>query len=432
MELRGNDRIKKSSYTVHHNKDKNNSEDASILGATKQSKIRNMPTKRPAPGAKSHLKVSPFPDKTGVDRSEKENSFSSKRARQTQNESSPVTSKYVSKMDAFASIPTPLSQDANRMRDASPARRMEQAPVNQNSSQSSTSPFFGVNCSTSLPPRGDSSETTEPWYIRNRQQETVNSRRVSHSPVPNTHLQHMQMQYRNDLSQTGLSENQGITRQDHQGQPSRQARIGPEKVGTDSTPVQRRDQYQLHHSTHNRSGISAPYASPNCTEERRESTGSFHMPPPAAYVPTPRPSTSKKSAAKSAKSSTCWRHERRLQEKSQERAFTAKKANPFANYKHDPNDAEGFLESLNSANKESSIVPQQELEAINQRRAYQRPLGLIPKKFGRRQGRLRGRNRSLQSQRIPEREYMRMKAEERPMIIQREIFLPSLSRTSQT
>ena len=53
MELRGNDRIKKSSYTVHHNKDKNNSEDASILGATKQPKIRNMPTKRPAPGAKS-------------------------------------------------------------------------------------------------------------------------------------------------------------------------------------------------------------------------------------------------------------------------------------------------------------------------------------------------------------------------------------------
>lgn len=55
-----------------------------------------------------------------------------------------------------------------------------------------------------------------------------------------------------------------------------------------------------------------------------------------------------------------WNRMKRQQQQNQKRAFTKKGENPFANYRHDPNDAEGRLEGLSS-----SIIPVSALEHLS-------------------------------------------------------------------
>jgi hypothetical protein len=56
-----------------------------------------------------------------------------------------------------------------------------------------------------------------------------------------------------------------------------------------------------------------------------------------------------------------WKQAKREQQRSQQRAFTQKRDNPFSLYKHDPNDAESYLETLSSRNTElspqNSVIP---------------------------------------------------------------------------
>ena len=302
---------------------------------------------------------------------------------------------------------------------ANPARTGQQTPATHNSEQPSAKAFFEGKSSDSPPPQGQPSDTAEPWYMRNRRQEFFNTRRISQSPVPNSQLHNMQVQDQRQLSQHDFWETHGGSQLDHQGQLSQQQQAGSPQVfdNTSSRPFREQSRFSQQ-SAQTRLGsshLSSAYTPPNnlqMSNPRRARTDMTRTPPPARSVPTPRTSNSKKSAVMPTKSSS-WRHEQRQQEKSQARAFTAKKANPFASYKHDPNDAEGFLESLSSANKESSIIPQRELEAMKQRRAHQRPLGLIPKKFERKQhGRGRNTNRSFPKERMSERELMHMKAAE--------------------
>lgn len=70
-----------------------------------------------------------------------------------------------------------------------------------------------------------------------------------------------------------------------------------------------------------------------------------------------------------------WKQAKREQQRSQQRAFTQKRDNPFSLYKHDPNDVESYLDGLSSRNTElspqSSVIPSEGMQALA--RAYQVP-----------------------------------------------------------
>jgi hypothetical protein len=62
-------------------------------------------------------------------------------------------------------------------------------------------------------------------------------------------------------------------------------------------------------------------------------------------------------------STMTWRQQKKQHVQSQRSAFVRKKDNPFANYKHDPNDAESRLEQLSS--QKNSIIPTEELTVLD-------------------------------------------------------------------
>jgi hypothetical protein len=99
-----------------------------------------------------------------------------------------------------------------------------------------------------------------------------------------------------------------------------------------------------------------------------------------------------------------WKQAKREQQRSQQRAFTQKRDNPFSLYKHDPNDAESYLDGLSSRNTElspqSSVIPAEGLQALA--RAYQvprQPRGGIPFHQQRSAAGQRGQQRSAAGQR---------------------------------
>jgi hypothetical protein len=63
-----------------------------------------------------------------------------------------------------------------------------------------------------------------------------------------------------------------------------------------------------------------------------------------------------------------WKKQKRVQEHSQRRAFSARRENPFADYRCDPNNAESFLDSMASRSRfsidEDSVIPAKEREAL--------------------------------------------------------------------
>ena len=62
-----------------------------------------------------------------------------------------------------------------------------------------------------------------------------------------------------------------------------------------------------------------------------------------------------------------WKKTKVRQQKAQQRAFVCKKDNPFSSYRHDPNDAENFLDTLSSQNSpppSSEIIPPEGLHAL--------------------------------------------------------------------
>ena len=278
--------------------------------------------------------------------------------------------------------------------------------------------FCETNSRKSPPPQGQSA-ATEPWYIRNRRQEVRNdppvTRQISQSPRPSCSSQMVQNQEQQSQEQNFWGR-YGGSQMDHQGRPSERSFTANSSQTPPSGPVPGRAHRMVQGQVSQRiaettSARTQPSSNTPKRYQGHAGAGASRSPPSAGNAESPRPVASKNSASKQERSSS-WRHEKRQQEKSQARAFTAKKANPFASYKHDPNDAEGFLENLSSANKESSIIPRRELEALQQRSARQRPLGLIPKKFGRNHRKGRNNNRAFPSQRVPERELMQLKAAE--------------------
>jgi len=70
-----------------------------------------------------------------------------------------------------------------------------------------------------------------------------------------------------------------------------------------------------------------------------------------------------------------WKQAKREQQRSQQRAFAKKQDNPFSLYKHDPNDAESFLDALSSRNAglspQSSVIPSEGLRALS--KVYETP-----------------------------------------------------------
>jgi hypothetical protein len=111
-----------------------------------------------------------------------------------------------------------------------------------------------------------------------------------------------------------------------------------------------------------------------------------------------------------------WKQAKREQQRSQQRAFTQKRDNPFSLYKHDPNDAESYLDGLSSRNTElspqSSVIPTEGLQALA--RAYQvprQPSGGIPFHQQRSAAGQRGR-RQVPEGRLSERDLLAQKAAE--------------------
>jgi hypothetical protein len=111
-----------------------------------------------------------------------------------------------------------------------------------------------------------------------------------------------------------------------------------------------------------------------------------------------------------------WKQAKREQQRSQQRAFTQKRDNPFSLYKHDPNDAESYLDGLSSRNTElspqSSVIPSEGLQALA--RAYQVPRqarGGIPFHQQKSAAGQRGR-RQVPEGRLSERDLLAQKAAE--------------------
>jgi hypothetical protein len=152
----------------------------------------------------------------------------------------------------------------------------------------------------------------------------------------------------------------------------------------------------------------------NVRASRRVSQGSSGTGPSLSPYGSESTTISVRSMGSTRGNSRSWWQEKRNQTKSQERAFTKKKENPFANYKHDPNDAEGFLDNLNTTNnerQESTIIPQKALNALRRESTQQRLPGMVPKKFEP-EGRRSLRGSIFASQNVNERSLLAMKAAE--------------------
>lgn len=152
----------------------------------------------------------------------------------------------------------------------------------------------------------------------------------------------------------------------------------------------------------------------NVQASRRVSQGSSGTRPSLSPYGSESTTSPVRSTGSKRDNSKSWWQEKRNQTKSQQRAFTQKKENPFANYKHDPNDAEGFLDNLNTTNnerQESTIIPQQALRALRRESVQQRLPGLVPKKFEP-EGRRSLRGSIFASQKVDERSLLAMKAAE--------------------
>mmetsp|Transcript_28106 Transcript_28106/g.68441 ORF Transcript_28106/g.68441 Transcript_28106/m.68441 type:complete len:505 (+) Transcript_28106:3054-4568(+) len=86
--------------------------------------------------------------------------------------------------------------------------------------------------------------------------------------------------------------------------------------------------------------------------------------PPMVHRPVLREDTPKKRGIP-----TQWQQTKRKQQRSQQRAFASKRDNPFSDFKHDPNDAESYLEELSSQSQsqkrfQNSIIPQSKLDHL--------------------------------------------------------------------
>eukprot|EP00980_Cylindrotheca_fusiformis_P007665 scaffold1605_cov141-Cylindrotheca_fusiformis.AAC.28 len=91
---------------------------------------------------------------------------------------------------------------------------------------------------------------------------------------------------------------------------------------------------------------------------------------PVAYISpvgmSGRPPLKPASSKKKREYSGSWNQTKRKQQRTQQRAFASKKDNPFAYFKHDPNDAESFLEDLSAQNSANhSIIPQAKLQELH-------------------------------------------------------------------
>jgi hypothetical protein len=108
-----------------------------------------------------------------------------------------------------------------------------------------------------------------------------------------------------------------------------------------------------------------------------------------------------------------WNQTKRKQQRSQQRAFTNRKDNPFAFFQHDPNDAESFLEGLSVSNtSKSSLIPQQELEALSRKTVPRVPR--VSQARGMQKGRANPKRRRHFSsyQKISDKELLQQKAAE--------------------
>jgi hypothetical protein len=108
-----------------------------------------------------------------------------------------------------------------------------------------------------------------------------------------------------------------------------------------------------------------------------------------------------------------WNQTKRKQQRSQQRAFASRKDNPFGFFQHDPNDAESFLEGLSEANNaESSIIPEDELEAFRRNTVTRGPR--VSQSRGIHRGKIgqKRRRNFPPSQKISNQELLRMKAAE--------------------
>jgi hypothetical protein len=108
-----------------------------------------------------------------------------------------------------------------------------------------------------------------------------------------------------------------------------------------------------------------------------------------------------------------WRQTKQKQQKSQQRAFVTRRDNPFASFQHDPNDAESFLEGLTSApNPKSSIIPEDELEALERRALPRGPHMSQPRGIQQRRNNQRRRRHFSAHQTVSNQELLRIKAAE--------------------
>ena len=103
--------------------------------------------------------------------------------------------------------------------------------------------------------------------------------------------------------------------------------------------------------------VTPPYQAPTTIDRRQPRMQSQTTTQSSRYL------QSHQSSKKSKMSTNAWRQAKRKQERSQQRAFSSRKDNPFAFFQHDPNDTEAFLEGLSTrGTSTSSIIPERELE----------------------------------------------------------------------
>ena len=88
-----------------------------------------------------------------------------------------------------------------------------------------------------------------------------------------------------------------------------------------------------------------------------------------------------------------WNHSKRKHEKVQRRAFSQKQDNPFAAFRHDPNNSESYLAALSTEPSAASVIPQKERSRLQQKVAGTlKPRMAVPNQFNKRaRGSLRRR-----------------------------------------
>jgi hypothetical protein len=112
--------------------------------------------------------------------------------------------------------------------------------------------------------------------------------------------------------------------------------------------------------------------------------------------------------------SNTWTTSQRKQQRTQQRAFTSRRDNPFAFFQHDPNDAESFLEGLSQSNTQpnNGIIPEEELrkfsDGTKRRGRFARPQPTRSNKPIER----RRRQGTGSSKRVSNQDVLRMKAME--------------------